>query len=69
MHGQQNVKILHVSDSYSVHHQEFVVVVCVWWLLGYRAICLTFRRLMSTIVDVPHRKPPKVAFYIFIQQI
>jgi hypothetical protein len=26
MHGQQNVKTLHVSDSSSVHHQEFFTV-------------------------------------------
>jgi len=26
MHGQQNVKILHVSDSSSVHHQQFFTV-------------------------------------------
>ena len=31
--------------------------------------CLTFRRLMSTIVDVPHHQPLSVAFYVFIQQI
>ena len=29
-------------------------------------LILTFRRLMSTIVDVPHRKPPKLHFiYLF----
>ena len=32
-------------------------------------VTLTFRRLMSTIVDVPQRQPLSVAFYIFIQQI
>ena len=26
MHGQQNIKKLHVSDSSSVHHQEFFTV-------------------------------------------
>ena len=30
---------------------------------------LTFRRLMTYIYVVPHRWPPDVAFYIFIQQI
>ena len=30
---------------------------------------LTFSRLMTYIYVVPHRQPPDVAFYIFIQQI
>jgi len=32
-------------------------------------LSLTFSRLMTYIYVVPHRKPPDVAFYIFIQQI
>ena len=30
---------------------------------------LTFSRLMTYMYVIPHRKPPDVAFYIFIQQI
>ena len=30
---------------------------------------LTFSRLMTYIYVVPHRLPPDIAFYIFIQQI
>jgi hypothetical protein len=32
-------------------------------------ITLTFSHLMTYIYVIPHRKPPDVAFYIFIQQI
>ena len=32
-------------------------------------VYLTFSRLMTYIYVVPHRQPPDVAFYIFIQQI
>jgi hypothetical protein len=39
-------------------------------LIVYRAVnSLTFSRLMTCIYVVPHRYPPDVAFYIFIQQI
>jgi hypothetical protein len=43
----------------------------IWNSYLYRCVrmVLTFRRLMSTTVDVPHRQPPNVAFYVFIQQI
>jgi len=35
-------------------------------ILPYYSTALTFRRLMSTIVDVPHRYPPKFHFiYLF----
>jgi hypothetical protein len=64
MHGQQNVKKLHVSDSSSVHHQEFftvhTAVVYVIQLASRTRTELAFcpdpaRKLSANLYDIYHR--------------
>jgi len=75
VHGTRKLITVFISDRYcfvsrAVNSFRFLSVICSVMsspdlLLGV----LTFWRLTTTIVVVPHRWPLNVAFYIFIQHI